>query len=84
MSQVNLSYIMRVFLFEIFFLLLGEDVFTSAVDMIRSSNVHGPPAPITDTVSLHDVVGLQEGMPLFLQLNAKNYINVCLYNFIFY
>ncbi len=59
-------------------------MFTSAVDMIRSSNVYGPPAPMTNTVSLHDVVGLQEGRPLFLQLNAKNYINVCLYNFIFY
>ncbi len=52
---------------NVFFLLLGEDVFTSAVDMIRSSNVHGPPAPITETVSVHDVVGLQEGRALFLQ-----------------
>ena len=58
---------------KLFLLLLGEDVFTSAVDMIRSSNVHGPPAPIPDTVALHDVVGLQEGRALFLQLHEIKY-----------
>ncbi len=36
-------------------------MFTRAVDMIRNSNVHGPPLPEPETIKWNEVVGLEDG-----------------------
>jgi hypothetical protein len=48
----------------------GEEVFTGAVDIIRNSNVHGPPLPEPETIMWNDVVGLADGTYVFLEWNC--------------
>ena len=40
----------------------GKEAFTSTVNNIRLTNIHGPPIPVPCKIYINEVIGLQDGL----------------------
>ena len=45
-----------------FVLCEGKEAFTSTVNNIRLTNIHGPPIPVPCQIYINEVIGLQDGL----------------------